>query len=262
MDTTKFFVKEMLVSAAWVACINAMRLVATSLPLFVELPPYVTGTTIALSWLFLLIAVFGWLKTNAFYSPSIATSFSFAGFLPFSSLPIALLAELLGSVVGIHALALFVTQYLGIHDATSVINVPALNTALSSSWIDGAIAEAAVMFFLCMAIFLTMSLGRFISPIIVGIVAVLLCMFGGKWTGPIMNPIAAFGPNYLTQQLDLTHFQVYWLGSIVGAALAGIVYRLFLRPPAKTAKAAKAEKSAKAAKAQKKTQQKSPQKQE
>ena len=52
----------------------------------------------------------------------------------------------------------------------------------------------------------------------------LLC--GGIITGAVMNPVRAFGPAVVSGQWDF-HL-VYWIGPMLGGALAGVVLGQFL----------------------------------
>src|SRR5256885_882276 len=56
-------------------------------------------------------------------------------------------------------------------------------------------------------------------------------LFGGPLTGAAMNPARVFGPA-LASWFWHDHY-VYWIGPLIGAALGGFVYGLFIeRKPA------------------------------
>jgi MIP family channel proteins len=60
----------------------------------------------------------------------------------------------------------------------------------------------------------------------IGLTIALDILFGGPFTGAAMNPARTFGPAVIGGQWN-NHY-VYWIGPLLGGALAGIVYGRFL----------------------------------
>ena len=61
-----------------------------------------------------------------------------------------------------------------------------------------------------------------------GLTIALDILFAGPLTGGAMNPARVFGPA-LAVSFWNAHY-VYWIGPMVGGALGGIVYKMFLLP--------------------------------
>ena len=58
-------------------------------------------------------------------------------------------------------------------------------------------------------------------------------LFGGPLTGAAMNPARTFGPALVSSHWS--NHMVYWIGPLIGGALAGIIYGRFLIKESKTA---------------------------
>src|SRR5438477_583949 len=59
--------------------------------------------------------------------------------------------------------------------------------------------------------------------------AIFVCaLVGGPFTGAMMNPARAFGPAIIAWQLTAQY--VYWVGPLIGAALAGLLWKHLLLP--------------------------------
>jgi len=96
----------------------------------------------------------------------------------------------------------------------------------------GILLEATLTFFLVFCVFATASLpgdekkmGAF-APQSIGLVVVCGHLFGIPFTGPSMNPARSFGPAVISGNFD-DHW-VYWLGPMLGGALASIIYTQIL----------------------------------
>jgi aquaporin TIP len=65
-----------------------------------------------------------------------------------------------------------------------------------------------------------------IGGLAIGLTVALDILFGGPYTGAAMNPARTFGPALIGGQWD--HHYVYWVGPLIGGALAGLIYGRFL----------------------------------
>jgi MIP family channel proteins len=98
---------------------------------------------------------------------------------------------------------------------------------------QGIIIEAILTFFLVFVVHGTGvdERGRRVAGLAIGATITLDILFGGPLTGAAMNPARVFGPA-LAAGFWKDHF-VYWLGPMLGGALGGFVYRIFMeRTPA------------------------------
>lgn len=88
--------------------------------------------------------------------------------------------------------------------------------------------EAVMTFFLVFVVYGTAVDVRApkIGGLAIGFTVALDILFGGPFTGAAMNPARTFGPAIISGQWD--HHYVYWVGPLLGGALAGIVYGKFL----------------------------------
>ncbi len=101
---------------------------------------------------------------------------------------------------------------------------------LSITLIQGIWIECALTFFLVSAVF-----GTVVSPDApkiggfgIGLAISVDALVGGSLTGAMMNPARAFGPALLAGEM---HGQaVYWIGPLLGAALAAALWRWVLLP--------------------------------
>ncbi len=91
--------------------------------------------------------------------------------------------------------------------------------------------EALLTFFLMTAV-----LGTAVSPIApriggfgVGLTLFFCIMVGGPLTGPSVNPARAFGPAVVSGVM--TGHVVYWIGPIIGALIAAVLWDRVLLPP-------------------------------
>jgi len=96
----------------------------------------------------------------------------------------------------------------------------------------GILLETSLTFFLVFCVFATASLpgdqkkmGAF-APQSIGLVVVCGHLFGIPFTGPSMNPARSFGPAVISGTWK-DHW-VYWVGPLLGGALASVIYTQIL----------------------------------
>ena len=118
--------------------------------------------------------------------------------------------------------------------ASAQLGAPQPGAGVTSA--KGYVVEVILTFFLVTAVFATAidPRGAFnkIAGFGIGLVLIFDILVGGPLTGAAMNPARAFGPALVGGLLDADHiaqhFLIYWLGPLVGAALAGLVYEAVL----------------------------------
>jgi len=93
---------------------------------------------------------------------------------------------------------------------------------------QGIVIEAILTFFLVFVVFGTAVDARApkIGGLAIGLTVALDILAGGPFTGGAMNPARAFGP--ALAGVHWNHHLVYWIGPLLGGALAGMIYGRFL----------------------------------
>ncbi|HVH08187.1 MAG TPA: aquaporin [Gemmatimonadales bacterium] len=98
------------------------------------------------------------------------------------------------------------------------------------TFMQGVWIEAALTFFLVSAVFGTAvsSEAPRIGGFGIGLAIFVDALVGGSFTGAVMNPARAFGPALVAGQWDA--HAVYWIGPLVGAGVAGALWKAVLLP--------------------------------
>ena len=94
--------------------------------------------------------------------------------------------------------------------------------------VQGVVIEAILTFFLVFVVYGTAVDIRAprIGGLAIGFTVTLDILFGGPFTGAAMNPARTFGPALASGHWN--NQAVYWIGPMLGGALAGLVYGRFL----------------------------------
>lgn len=140
-------------------------------------------------------------------------------------------SQLLGAAIG--GLLLTVVFPADVQSAVR-LGTPVLNEGAGVTPLIGIVVEAVLTLFLAFVIWGTAvdDLGpRTIGGLGIGLTVALDMMMGAPLTGGAMNPARTFGPAIASGTWD-AHY-VYWIGPIIGAVVAALVYEhLYLRPAA------------------------------
>lgn len=127
------------------------------------------------------------------------------------------IAQLLGSIVACLLLK-FVTNGEGI---------PTHGLASGVGAFEGVVFEIVATFGLVYTVYATAadpkkgSLGT-IAPIAIGFIVGANILAAGPFSGGSMNPARSFGPAVVSG--DFSQNWIYWVGPLIGGALAGLVY--------------------------------------
>jgi MIP family channel proteins len=137
------------------------------------------------------------------------------------------IAYIISQVIGA-ILAGFVLLYV-FHDTsarTGFLGTPALGANVDV--LTGIVVEIILTFFLVLTVWGAAVDGRTAGHAVglaIGMVVTMDILMGGPITGAAMNPARALGPAIASGHLD--NWYVYWVGPIIGGALAGLLYSLY-----------------------------------
>ena len=137
------------------------------------------------------------------------------------------IAYIISQVIGA-ILAGFVLLYV-FHDTsakTGFLGTPALGAGVDV--VTAIVLEAILTFFLVLTVWGAAVDARTAGHAVglaLGMVVTMDILIGGPVTGAAMNPARALGPAIASGHLD--NWYVYWVGPIIGGALAGLLYSLF-----------------------------------
>ena len=94
--------------------------------------------------------------------------------------------------------------------------------------VQGIMVEGILTFFLVFVVYGTAVDIRAprIGGLAIGLTITLDILFGGPFTGAAMNPARTFGPALASGHWN--NQAIYWIGPMLGGALAGLVYGRFL----------------------------------
>jgi aquaporin NIP len=153
--------------------------------------------------------------SGAHINPAVTVAFALTRHFPWSLVPIYFLSQLLGACAASAThLALF----------GDVANLGA--TVPSGSPLQAILLEILLTLFLMFVISAVATDVRAVgqaAAIAIGGYVALAATFAGPIAGASMNPARSFGPALLSG--IWTHWWVYWVGPIAGAALGALLYR-------------------------------------
>ncbi|HEY8477414.1 MAG TPA: MIP family channel protein [Chloroflexota bacterium] len=161
------------------------------------------------------------------FNPAVTFGFLVTGRLSPATCLVYWIAQLLGGVAG--GLALLGTFPPDAITAAGA-GVPVLNGV---NVVAGIAIEALLTFFLVTAVFGTAvdPRGPKVGGFGIGLTIALDILAGGPLTGASMNPARTFGPA-LAFNVWNDHL-VYWIGPLIGGALAALIYHHVLMPSPK-----------------------------
>ncbi|KAJ4992658.1 MIP family channel protein [Stagonosporopsis vannaccii] len=142
---------------------------------------------------------------------------------------------LIGAVNWLKAALLIVAQLLGAMAAAGAVSATfpgplAVRTRLGAgtSVSRGVFIEMFLTALLIFCIFMLAAekhRATFIAPIGIGLALFVAELAGVLYTGASLNPARSFGPDVATKRFDRYHW-IYWVGPLLGALLAVLLYRL------------------------------------
>ncbi|CAN6463037.1 unnamed protein product [Victoria cruziana] len=150
-------------------------------------------------------------------NPAVTIGLAVAGNITIFRSVLYWIAQLLGST-----LACLLLRFL-----TGGLETPIHTLASGVGYLQGVIMELVLTFSLLFVVYATIvdpkrtAVGSQ-GPILVGLVVGANILAGGPFSGASMNPARSFGPAFASG--NWTDHWVYWVGPLLGGALAGLVY--------------------------------------
>jgi aquaporin Z len=167
------------------------------------------------------ISTFGAISGGHF-NPAVTFGLAIANKHPWGRVPTYWAAQLIGAVAAGLVLRYFFDSSLAAASQTH-LGTPTLGTGVTV--LTAIVIEAVLTLFLVWAVF-----GTAVSPTApkiggfgIGLTVAADILLGGPLTGAAMNPARHFGPAVVAGFFD--NWYVYWIGPLVGAALAGLSVR-------------------------------------
>ncbi|MSQ28925.1 MAG: aquaporin [Dehalococcoidia bacterium] len=164
----------------------------------------------------LMVTALGHVSGGVF-NPAISIALWATRRLPTTIAILYIVAQLAGGVAGAAALLMFPVALRDVAPA-----VPNLNGV---DFLQGVGIEAILTFFLVIAVFGNAidTRGPRLGGFGIGLVITMDILAGGRLTGAAMNPARAFGPEVIFGDWSLNAL-VYWIGPVIGAVVAALLY--------------------------------------
>ena len=172
----------------------------------------------------LMVAAVGHISGGVF-NPAITVGLFVTRRLDSTRALVYIVAQLLGGLAGAGALTLV---YRDLERNRIAVNLGVPGVGVNHTAGNAVVMEAILTFFLMFVIFgvaIDHRTGRAISGLAIGLTITMDIFAGAAVSGAVMNPARALGPS-LVQGADGNwgdHW-IYWVGPIVGAALAALLY--------------------------------------
>jgi MIP family channel proteins len=173
------------------------------------------------------VSSFGALSGGQF-NPAVTLGLAIAGKQPWSRVPTYWVAQAMGGLVAGFALR-FAFEFDPTALSRTHVGTPGLGANVTD--LAGIVVEAILTIFLLWAVF-----GTAVSPLApriggfgIGLMVAADTLAGGPITGAAMNPARWLGTAVPANFFD--HWYVYFIGPLVGAAIAGLSYRFVFAPP-------------------------------
>ncbi|WOL07589.1 putative aquaporin TIP5-1 [Canna indica] len=163
-------------------------------------------------------------------NPAVTFGFAVAGHI---SVPVAILywiSQMVGATL----------SCLLLRVSSAGQEIPTTEIGTEMTGFGGAVVESAITFLLVYTVYVAadprgggMRRRREVAgPLAVGLAAGACVLAAGSLTGGSMNPARSFGTAVVSG--NFKNQEVYWVGPLVGAALAALVHQMLVFPPAIT----------------------------
>nr|QCT85205.1 tonoplast intrinsic protein 2 [Arachis hypogaea] len=172
--------------------------------------------------LFVAVAV-GANISGGHVNPAVTFGLALGGQITVLTAIFYIISQLLGSIAACLLLKL----------VTGGLTIPIHNVGAGVGAGEGVVTEIIITFGLVYTVYATAadpkkgSLGT-IAPIAIGFIVGANILAAGAFSGGSMNPAVSFGPAVISG--DFTNHWIYWVGPLIGGAVAGLVYSFFYMP--------------------------------
>jgi glycerol uptake facilitator protein len=189
---------------------------------------------IALSFgLVVAVVIYGFgAVSGAHINPAVTFMLAVTRRFPWVEVVPYVLAQLLGAAAGgLLVVAIFSTGAVDLGGVGSTV------LGEDVSYVSGVVAEALgtfILAFAIMAVAVDDRAPKQLAGLMIGLAVALAIMVVGPLTGASLNPARTFGP-YLTSAIfggapPWEDFSLYWLGPLIGATTAALLYDLVAQP--------------------------------
>jgi aquaporin Z len=175
--------------------------------------------------LVLSVMVTALMRISGHFNPAVTLAFLFTGRIEAMMAALYWAAQFLGAIAAAYLLCLVMPE-----EAVAVTRLGGQSVAAGISTVQAIAIEIAATFILAWVIF-----GTAVDPhapkvggFAIGLAIAADILAFGPLTGASMNPARTFGPALVMHNFESA--SVYWIGPIVGAVLAALLYEhLFIR---------------------------------
>lgn len=173
------------------------------------------------------------------FNPAVTLGVTLAGGLPVFLAPAYLIAQLIGGILGASLVrgTLPSNVYTAIGGGVHHLGPPKPISpeTVEPGW--GLLIELVLTTVLVFTVLMTAVNPKTktnLAPLAIGFAVAVDIMAGGMLTGASMNPARAFGPAVVASAIldnAWEYHWIYWVGPLLGAVLAALLYRLLFSSP-------------------------------
>lgn len=185
-------------------------------------PSSLIGTAIAQGFALAAVVYMSTAASAGHVNPAVTFGLAIGGHISLTTAMFYWISQLLAST----AACIF------LYTVTAGMAVPVTGIATEMTGFGGAVLEGVTTFGLVYTVYAAGDPRKYhhgvIGPIAVGLVLVANVLATGPFTGGSMNPARSFGPAVVSG--NFKNHGVYWLGPLIGAGLAAIIYQNVVFP--------------------------------
>ncbi len=181
----------------------------------------------------LMVIVYAWGSiSGAHVNPAVTFGVAVAGRIEWPKAISYWIAQCLGAIGAAYLLQWFLGPDSSLGSTVGSLTPGIAGATESASALKVIVLEGVLTFFLVVAVFASGVHGRNgnLAGIAIGLVLTMDILAGGPLTGGSMNPARTLGPAVATG--DLSYVWMYFVGPLVGGAVAALLYDKYFLPAA------------------------------